>query len=81
MKFFEANLRQLKDTDVLKNSKNDLWNKAWQLTSSPLNLQTINRKSFRISLLNINSEGAVSLQLVLFIQSSISLQALRVCVL
>ena len=81
MKFFEANLRQLKDTDVLKNAKNDLWNKAWQLTSSPLNLQTINRKSFRISLLNINSEGAVSLQLVLFIQSSISLQALRVCVL
>ena len=81
MKFFEANLRQLKDTDVLKNSKNDLWNKAWQLTSSPLNLQTINRKSFRISLLNINSEGAVSLQLVLFIQSSVSLQALRVCVL
>ena len=43
MKFFEANLRQLKDTDVLKNAKNDLWNKAWQLTSSPLNLQTINQ--------------------------------------
>ena len=27
---------------VLENAKTDLWNKAWQLTSSPLNLQTIN---------------------------------------
>ena len=34
---------------------------AWQLTSSPSSLQTINPKKIRISLFNRNSEGVVDL--------------------
>ena len=37
-----------------------------------------NQQNFRVSLLNRNFEGAVILQLVLFTQNSISVEALRV---
>ena len=38
------------------------------------------KKKFRIGSLNRNSQGAVNLQLLLFTQNSISLEALHVCV-
>ena len=67
---------------VLKNTKNGLWNKAWHLTSSACSpyRSLTNWQNFSISLFNRNSEGAVNLQLMLFTQSSISLEPLRVCV-
>ena len=39
-----------------------------------------NQQNFRISLLNINFEGAINLKLVLFTQVSISVEAVLVCV-
>ena len=45
MHYFSKTVRRRfkhNEENVLKNAKNDLWNKAWQLTSSPLNLQTMN---------------------------------------